>query len=92
MPSTAARRLCERHLAWTSATSCSPRSSDRINETRFAQPALFCTEYALAALWMQWGVSPHAMIGHSIGEYVAAHLAGVFSLADALRWWRRGAA
>ena len=57
-------------------------SSDRINETRYAQPALFCTEYALATLWMQWGVSPHAMIGHSIGEYVAAHLAGVFSLAD----------
>jgi phthiocerol/phenolphthiocerol synthesis type-I polyketide synthase E len=57
-------------------------SSDRINETRYAQPALFCSEYALATLWMQWGVSPHAMIGHSIGEYVAAHLAGVFSLAD----------
>jgi phthiocerol/phenolphthiocerol synthesis type-I polyketide synthase E len=57
-------------------------SSGLINETRYAQPALFCTEYALATLWMQWGVSPHAMIGHSIGEYVAAHLAGVFSLAD----------
>jgi phthiocerol/phenolphthiocerol synthesis type-I polyketide synthase E len=57
-------------------------SSDLINETRYAQPALFCSEYALATLWMQWGVSPYAMIGHSIGEYVAAHLAGVFSLAD----------
>jgi acyl transferase domain-containing protein len=55
-----------------------------INETRFTQPALFCTEYALAMLWMQWGVSPSIMMGHSIGEYVAAHLAGVFSLADAL--------
>jgi acyl transferase domain-containing protein len=54
-----------------------------INETRYTQPALFCTEYALATLWMQWGITPHAMIGHSIGEYVAAHLAGVFSLADA---------
>lgn len=59
-------------------------SRDLINETRYAQPALFCTEYALAMLWMQWGVSPHAMIGHSIGEYVAAHLAGVFSLADVI--------
>jgi acyl transferase domain-containing protein len=58
--------------------------SGLINETRYAQPALFCTEYALAMLWMRWGISPHAMIGHSIGEYVAAHLAGVFSLADAL--------
>lgn len=55
-----------------------------LNETRFTQPALFCIEYALAALWMRLGVSPGAMLGHSIGEYVAAHLAGVFSLADAL--------
>ena len=56
----------------------------QINETRFAQPALFVTEYALACLWRQWGVIPRAMLGHSIGEYVAAHLAGVMSLEDAL--------
>ena len=56
----------------------------QIDETRFAQPALFVTEYALACLWRQWGVVPTAMIGHSIGEYVAAHLAGVMSLKDAL--------
>jgi len=55
-----------------------------VNETRYAQPALFCTEYALAKLWMHWGVSPQVMVGHSIGEYVAAQLAEVFSLADAL--------
>jgi acyl transferase domain-containing protein len=55
-----------------------------INETQFTQPALFCTEYALAQVWMQWGVTPAAMLGHSIGEYVAAHLAGVLSLPDAL--------
>ena len=47
--------------------------------------SLFVTEYALAKLWMHWGVKPAAMLGHSLGEYVAACLAGVFSLADALR-------
>jgi phthiocerol/phenolphthiocerol synthesis type-I polyketide synthase E len=55
-----------------------------INETWLAQPALFVCEYALAQLWMSWGAKPAAMIGHSIGEYVAAHLAGVLTLADAL--------
>ena len=57
---------------------------DEINETRLTQPALFVAEYALACLWRQWGIVPKAMIGHSIGEYVAAHLAGVMSLEDAL--------
>ena len=52
--------------------------------TAIAQPALFITEYAMARLWMSWGFEPDAMIGHSIGEYVAACLAGVFSLEDAL--------
>lgn len=57
----------------------------RLADTHFAQPALFSVEYALAKLWMAWGVVPQAMLGHSIGEYVAACLAGVFSLDDALR-------
>lgn len=48
-------------------------------------PALFATQYAQASLWRAWGVVPSGMIGHSMGEYVAAHLAGVFDLADALR-------
>ncbi|HEX9668793.1 MAG TPA: type I polyketide synthase, partial [Thermoanaerobaculia bacterium] len=56
----------------------------RINQTAVAQPALFVLEYGLARLWMEWGVVPRAMLGHSIGEYVAACLAGVFSLPAAL--------
>ena len=61
-------------------------------QTRFTQPALFVIEYALAKLWMSWGVKPAAMIGHSVGEYVAGCLAGVFSLEDALMLVaRRGA-
>ena len=55
-----------------------------IKETRTTQPALFATEYALAKLWMSWGIFPESMLGHSIGEYVAACLAGVFSLEDVL--------
>jgi amino acid adenylation domain-containing protein len=56
-----------------------------LRETRTTQPALFVIEYALARLWMSWGIQPESMLGHSIGEYVAACLAGVFSLEDALK-------
>ena len=58
--------------------------AQQLNQTALAHPILFMIEYALARLWMEWGVRPRAMIGHSIGEYVAACLAGVFSLEDAL--------
>src|SRR5690606_27037062 len=61
-----------------------PAGDKAIHETRYAQPALFTTGYALAMLWQSWGLQPAAMLGHSIGEYVAAHLAGVMSLHDAL--------
>src|SRR5262249_51692912 len=57
----------------------------RLARTEITQPALFTIEYALAQLWRAYGVAPDAMIGHSIGEYVAATLAGVFPLDEALR-------
>ncbi|MFD0385141.1 acyltransferase domain-containing protein [Streptomyces stramineus] len=53
-------------------------------DTRLLQPTLFALEYALAATLMDWGLRPAAMLGHSLGEYVAATLAGVLSLPDAL--------
>ncbi|HEY9405349.1 MAG TPA: beta-ketoacyl synthase N-terminal-like domain-containing protein [Pyrinomonadaceae bacterium] len=56
-----------------------------LQQTAVAQPSLFAVEYSLAKLWHSWGIRPAAMIGHSIGEYVAACLAGVFSLPDALK-------
>jgi len=60
-------------------------ATQQLQQTAIAQPALFIIEYALAKLWMSWGVHPVAAVGHSIGEYVAACLAGVFSLEDALK-------
>lgn len=59
-------------------------AADRLNQSLFSQPALFVVEYALAQLWMSWGIYPDAMIGYSIGEYVAACIAEVFSLEEAL--------
>ncbi|MDJ1175532.1 type I polyketide synthase [Roseofilum capinflatum] len=56
-----------------------------IDETAYTQPALFAVEYALAKLWQSWGVEPSAVMGHSVGEYVAAVIAGVFSLEDGLK-------
>jgi len=55
-----------------------------LNQTQLTQPAIFVLEYALAQLWQSWGIRPNAMIGYSIGEYVVATIAGVFSLEDAL--------
>lgn len=59
-------------------------AAQKLQQTNITQPALFVIEYALAQLWMAWGISPQAMLGHSVGEYVAACLAGVISLEDAL--------
>lgn len=57
----------------------------RLAQTRLTQPALFALEYSLALLWRSWGIEPVAMLGHSVGEFVAATLAGVMSLEDGMR-------
>ena len=70
---------------------CSPELGDpaeiqlQLRETRITQPALFAVEYAVARAWQAWGIEPAAMAGHSVGEFVAACLAGVFSLESAVR-------
>lgn len=60
-------------------------AEEKLKNTRYSQPALFITGYALAKLWMSWGIFPSAFIGHSIGEFVAAYFAGILSLPDALK-------
>lgn len=60
-------------------------NSEKLSETRYSQPALFAVEYALARLWLDAGVRPAFLLGHSLGEYVAACIGGVFSLEDALK-------
>ena len=60
-------------------------TKELLHLTAYTQPALFSIEYALAILWRSWGITPDIVLGHSVGEYVAACLAGVFSLEDGLK-------
>jgi acyl transferase domain-containing protein/thioesterase domain-containing protein/acyl carrier protein len=62
-----------------------PAGQSLVDQTAYTQPALFAIEYSLATLWRSWGVEPAVVLGHSVGEYVAACLAGVFNLEDGLR-------
>lgn len=59
--------------------------TSRLHETAIAQPAIFSLQVALAALWLSWGVRPKAVVGHSVGEVAAAHVAGVLTLKEAVR-------
>lgn len=83
--------LFEPHLGLDLRTLLFPHPSDaeaataRLSETGITQPAIFTIEYALAMLWMEWGIFPDSLIGHSIGEYVAATISGVFALPDAIK-------
>ncbi len=83
-------QLLKNHLGFDLLTVLFPSpenatvANERLGQTAITQPAMFVVEYALARLWMEWGLRPEAMIGHSIGEYVAGCLAGVMSLEDAL--------
>ncbi|MEL6866291.1 MAG: SDR family oxidoreductase, partial [Bacteroidota bacterium] len=60
------------------------KQTERLRQIEFFHPVIFIVEYTLAKLMMHWGVQPHALIGHSLGEYAAACIAGIFSLEDAL--------
>ena len=65
-------------VLWGSAT-------EKLGQTAYTQPALFAIEYALAKLWQSWGIEPAVVLGHSVGEYVAACIAGLYSLEDGLK-------
>jgi len=76
--------LCK-GLTKSEPTGRSESQRDRLNETANTQPILFALEYALAQLWQSWGITPDIVLGHSVGEYAAACVAGIFSLEEGLR-------
>ncbi|HUC97182.1 MAG TPA: acyltransferase domain-containing protein, partial [Candidatus Polarisedimenticolaceae bacterium] len=78
--------LLRQHAEWSLlAELTADEASSRLEQTAIAQPALFALQVALAALWKSWGVEPAAVVGHSVGEVAAAHIAGALRLEDAVR-------
>ncbi|QQR87450.1 MAG: amino acid adenylation domain-containing protein [Flavobacteriales bacterium] len=67
------------------ATAAEEKAAEQLKQTIYTQASLFTMHYSLAKLWMHWGITPDAMMGHSIGEFAAGCLAGVFSLEDAVK-------
>ncbi|MEP7311633.1 MAG: beta-ketoacyl synthase N-terminal-like domain-containing protein [Pseudomonadota bacterium] len=80
-------RALDAHLPQPLAAALFSRTAQaqRLDETSMAQPAMFAIEIALAALWRSWGIEPVAVLGHSFGEYAAACIAGIISVADGAR-------
>jgi acyl transferase domain-containing protein/NADPH:quinone reductase-like Zn-dependent oxidoreductase/SAM-dependent methyltransferase/acyl carrier protein len=73
------------HVEWSLLEELArPPDSSRIHDARIAQPAIFALQVSLAALWRSWGIEPSVIVGHSVGEVAAAHVAGVLSLEDAV--------
>jgi acyl transferase domain-containing protein/acyl carrier protein len=78
--------LIKSHTNWSLfAELTADAAESRLQETEIAQPAIFALQVALARLWRAWGIEPKAVVGHSLGEVAAAHIAGVLSLADAVQ-------
>jgi acyl transferase domain-containing protein/acyl carrier protein len=79
-----AAAILEDHLRRPLLESIFTKNGSNLTQTEFVQPALFAIEYALTELWRSWGITPSIVMGHSVGEYVAACVAGVFTLEQAL--------
>ena len=78
--------LLRQHVDWSLLEQFqSPESDSRLDSTEVAQPALFALQVGLAALWRSWGITPDVVLGHSVGEVAAAHLAGALTIEDAVR-------
>ena len=76
----------QRHVTWSLlAELAAPAERSRLDDTEIAQAAIFAVQVGLAALWASWGIRPDGVVGHSIGEIAALHIAGALSLDEALR-------
>ncbi|ABX04516.1 MAG TPA: type I polyketide synthase [Herpetosiphon sp.] len=78
-------QLLRQHVDWSLIEEiAAPEASSRLDQTMIAQPAIFAIQVALAGLWRSWGIQPDLVIGQSVGEVAAAHVAGALSLIDAI--------